>query len=161
MNRRTFTVPGHTLVSEGAPYVWRKDRWARAGWTVGGDGKGLCSCGATSEVLKSSTARRTWHRAHKEEILQRQGNLIWTSERVKEVIETACFLPLEELSTHMTRDGKVLVTMSFDDLCSFAEQICGSMSEFDLDGFVKQELVRQESLRAMNRSLERRSETDD
>jgi hypothetical protein len=31
--------------------------------------------------------------------------------------------------------------MPFDDLCSFAEWICGSMSEHDLDGFVKERLA--------------------
>lgn len=58
-------LPGHTLRSEGAAHVWRDGRYVRtAEWT----GKGLCSCGATSDVVGSNNARKRWHRAHKDAI---------------------------------------------------------------------------------------------
>jgi hypothetical protein len=49
-------LAGHTLQAEGRAYEWGYRRI---------DGKGICSCGATSRVLGSDSARRQWHRDHK------------------------------------------------------------------------------------------------
>ena len=59
-------VHGHTLRSEGAPH--REDR-SRIGWNgTAGKGRGLCSCGALSDVLPSASQRKQWHREHKQTI---------------------------------------------------------------------------------------------
>ena len=59
-------LAGHTLRSEGMPFVWvdwgTGFDWRQAsGWT----GKGICSCGATSDELTSNNARKRWHADHK------------------------------------------------------------------------------------------------
>ena len=65
-------VPGHTLVAEGAPHVVDETkRVVRAynSWGgIGGYGRGLCSCGAMSDLLDSAHQRKKWHRAHKAEV---------------------------------------------------------------------------------------------
>ncbi|MCC5574527.1 hypothetical protein IMZ11_02590 [Microtetraspora sp. AC03309] len=67
-------LSGHTLRSEGAPFSWTQNggRYVRTRitWT----GKGLCSCGATSEELTSNNARKRWHRAHKDAIREGQAD---------------------------------------------------------------------------------------
>ena len=65
-------LAGHTLASEGAPYLLNEQgemqrQWKRYGG-VSGEGRGLCSCGATSEILPSAYRRKKWHRAHKAEV---------------------------------------------------------------------------------------------
>lgn len=65
-------VPGHTLVAEGRGHeqvrvhidtlVWRPMYFTRTG-------RGMCSCGATSQVLRSTGRRKQWHREHKAEVL--------------------------------------------------------------------------------------------
>lgn len=70
---KQLLVKGHTLVYEGAPHdeerrVLTVGGWIRRGWS----GRALCSCGELSEVLPSSVQRRTWHRAHKEAVLDAQ-----------------------------------------------------------------------------------------
>lgn len=59
-------LAGHTLRSEGMPFVWADwgegyDWRQPSNWT----GKGICSCGATSEMLESNNQRKQWHAAHK------------------------------------------------------------------------------------------------
>lgn len=131
-------VPGHMLVREGAAHAWNGDRYERIfTWGVGGTGKALCSCGATSKVLKTGAARKVWHRQHKQIITRTTGD--WTPEKVKTAIEL--IYPFIAVETSTTLTG-VQVSMPFDDLCSFVEWICGSMSEHDLTGFVKEELAR-------------------
>lgn len=140
MSGKQLIVPGHTLVAEGAPHAWNGRRYERLtlhGWSISGKGKGLCSCGATSKVLGTGAARKAWHREHKRLMTQVSGD--WTPERVKAAME---FLyPFTSVKTFVSA-GEVQVTMPFDDLCSFAEWICGSMSEHDLTGHVKDELAR-------------------
>lgn len=71
-------VPGHTLASEGRPYVtaWdRRDQTPTPGYVRADqntDGYGLCSCGATSAWLLSTRQRQVWHRGHKSAALARQ-----------------------------------------------------------------------------------------
>lgn len=136
-------VPGHTLVYEGAPHVWNGRRYERAvrdGWGVGGEGKGLCSCGATSKVLTTGAARKRWHREHREAVALAMKLEGWSPERVLNAM--LAVNPFVSVSTSTDAQGRVLVTVPFDDLCSFIEWICGSMAEHDLDGFVKEELAR-------------------
>ena len=57
-------IRGHGLQSEGKPY----GDSGEGGWMhlyQRHVGVGLCSCGATSEVLASDAARKRWHREHK------------------------------------------------------------------------------------------------
>lgn len=134
-------VTGHMLVAEGAAHVWNGRRYDRRFiWGVGGEGKGLCSCGAVSEVLASGAARKRWHTGHKQAVAEKMRPEGWTPERVLKAM--LAVNPFLGVSTGADAQGRVLVTMPFDDLCSFIEWICGSMAEFDLDGFVKEELVR-------------------
>lgn len=70
-------VKGHTLEGEGAAFKSTDGnqtvRSVRAGGS-GGTGFGLCSCGARSDVLRSSVLRRAWHRAHKIEMQDADGD---------------------------------------------------------------------------------------
>lgn len=77
-------VPGHGLLSEGAPYtaevcstfpcnkhqyVQRVNRQGELGaGGVSGHGHAACRCGVTSPHLYSGAERRRWHKAHKAEL---------------------------------------------------------------------------------------------
>ena len=64
-------VRGHSLVNEGAPFAFNESGGINrvgTGVGIGGYGRGLCSCGAHSELLDSAYQRKQWHRAHKEEM---------------------------------------------------------------------------------------------
>lgn len=56
---------GHTLPLEG-----RVQLGGRLIGNGGGEGRAVCSCGAYSPLLPSTTQRRAWHRGHKDEIRQ-------------------------------------------------------------------------------------------
>jgi hypothetical protein len=63
-------LSGHTLRSEGQPFI--RDR-TTGGWCrnqYGWDGVALCSCGATSPELESNRKRKQWHATHKNELRQ-------------------------------------------------------------------------------------------
>jgi len=66
MNRST-EVKGHGLQHEGAPFKRVLGKWVRVNLRggVGGEGRGMCSCGAYSPKLNSGAARKRWHRDHK------------------------------------------------------------------------------------------------
>ena len=57
-------VAGHTLRFEGAPHAVDEDRQVVRIWE-GRYGRGLCSCGALSDLLHSTAERKRWHAAHK------------------------------------------------------------------------------------------------
>lgn len=155
-----FLVPGHTLVREGAPHAWNGKRYEVThlkGYGTSGEGKGLCSCGATSPVLTSGAARQKWHRAHKEQIAAVAEEYGWLPERVHAAMMRVT--PFADITTWLDKTGTTQVSMSFDELCSFVETICGSMSEQDLLGFVKQELARYEGLMTPHEARTRRNET--
>lgn len=61
-------VVGHALAHEGAPYSLIDGRWVRLGIGVQPYGAARCSCGQMSPPLRSTTARRRWHREHKADI---------------------------------------------------------------------------------------------
>lgn len=69
-------VPGHTLLNEGAPFervvdeVFVRTRRINTNG-VGGEGRGVCSCGTFSDILPSAGRRKSWHREHKKAVLQR------------------------------------------------------------------------------------------
>ena len=69
---RQTRVSGHALKNEGAPFLHAEGgRLIRASGPYGGvsgEGRGVCTCGAISDVLASATQRRKWHRAHKAEV---------------------------------------------------------------------------------------------
>ena len=71
-------MKGHGLLFEGAPHA--VDRWGKVVRTnpfgVGGVGRGVCRCGAMSDMLDSANQRKAWHRAHKagESIDHRPGD---------------------------------------------------------------------------------------
>lgn len=60
-------LAGHELLDEGAAYV-KAGRWSHriTPRGTGGEGRGKCSCGVVSEILKSGNQRKAWHRDHKE-----------------------------------------------------------------------------------------------
>lgn len=72
----TARVGGHGLRGEGAPFTrqgccsdeQQPMRTGRLLMSTGGEGHGLCECGAQSEHLGSSTRRKAWHREHKAEV---------------------------------------------------------------------------------------------
>jgi hypothetical protein len=69
-------LPGHGLLSEGKPHEQggtsgRYERIFTAPFEK--SGHGACSCGEASPVLESDSARRKWHRAHKDEIRAAAG----------------------------------------------------------------------------------------
>lgn len=67
--RRT-NIRDHALRSEGAPYVGSDEYpWVRVYPNHGGGtGHALCECGATSGVLMSDGARKSWHADHKAQV---------------------------------------------------------------------------------------------
>ena len=68
-------LAGHSLQNEGAAFVVNEERRVVRAWPgrgISGRGRGLCSCGALSEMLDSGYARRNWHREHKAEVLAEQ-----------------------------------------------------------------------------------------
>lgn len=158
-------VPGHTLVGEGAPHAWNGRRWERVYgssshgtyWTTGGEGKGLCSCGETSKKVRTAAARKLWHKEHKRKIVEQQQAGGWTPERVQQAI--SLLHPFVEVKTALDREGNTQVTMSFDDLCSFIEWTCGSMSEHDLDGYVKEKLGQMLQLRPVHEEADDQPQT--
>jgi hypothetical protein len=153
-------ITGHTLAFEGAAHRWNGRRYERITlhrWSVSGRGRALCSCGEVSPILETGNARKDWHRGHKLKIANVARSQAWPPERVKRAIRLVH--PFVEVSTYRDGSGNVQVTMSFDDLCSFVEWICGSMSEFDLDGFVTEELSRTETMAALNEAAAKEDET--
>lgn len=63
-------VIGHTLAFEGAAH---DEHGTRLHIHTGDTGRGKCSCGTLSEVLPSGTARKAWHRAHKDDVAAKQS----------------------------------------------------------------------------------------
>jgi len=61
-------MPGHELVSEGAPHDAKGRRLGLYGYSTAGTGKAKCSCGKLSGVLDSGLKRKAWHREHKESL---------------------------------------------------------------------------------------------
>lgn len=133
-------VPGHGLKHEGKAFAWNGKRWelVRESWV----GKALCECGWTSKKLPSDSQRKKAHREHKEQVVLQQEETGWPPERVLKAI-TAIY-PFWTVESRVDGQGKTLVTMPFDDLCSFIEWLCGSISEFnevELTGFGKERLA--------------------
>lgn len=62
-----MATSGHGLLFEGAPHAQdHSGRVVRTNtWGVGGWGRGVCRCGAMSDMLDSANKRKAWHRAHK------------------------------------------------------------------------------------------------
>lgn len=60
-------VPGHTLRHEGAPHAVN-ERGQTVRLNEGRYGRGLCSCGALSDLLDSNAQRKWWHARHKDEV---------------------------------------------------------------------------------------------
>lgn len=56
------TTMKHTLKADGAAFSEDGERFQLD--TTGGNGHALCSCGATSGILKSRAARKLWHKGH-------------------------------------------------------------------------------------------------
>ena len=71
--RANTRLAGHGLEGEGIAHEPGQEVEHRVCGGVWGSrtGYGLCECGATSPVLESDSARRKWHKAHKDEIRER------------------------------------------------------------------------------------------
>lgn len=62
------TVAGHGLLNEGAAF---DECGCRLQWgTVGGGGRGRCSCGEFSAWLPSAAERKRWHKGHKADVAE-------------------------------------------------------------------------------------------
>lgn len=61
-------LSGHGLIREGAPFRDDGSMMIARSHGTGGTGRGMCSCGALSEVLTSGNQRKAWHRKHKDEV---------------------------------------------------------------------------------------------
>lgn len=87
--------------------------------------------------------------AHKDEIraLAVGG---WTPETIVSAIAITGITVQAELA----EDGSVQVKMSVPQLCSLAEAMCGSMSEFDLDGCAEDQLTRWAQIARISRRHE-------
>lgn len=57
-------VKGHTLVTEGAPFAIDENQQV-VKVRDGTMGRGLCSCGAMSDIVAFRNERKQWHREHK------------------------------------------------------------------------------------------------
>lgn len=70
VDRRASRLDGHSLVAKGAPFGRDGARAPRRRYWrgVGGLGRALCSCGATSPIVESVAERRAWHLKHKDEL---------------------------------------------------------------------------------------------
>jgi hypothetical protein len=69
-SHKSTQLAGHGLQAEGKPYTIAGSELIRV--QCGRHGRGLCSCGAASEVLPTDAARKRWHAAHKDQERQRQ-----------------------------------------------------------------------------------------
>lgn len=135
-------LPGHTLKAEGAAYKYIqpvmtgvKGRWV---YDFAGDGHGMCECGWVSELLPSNNKRKAAHRDHKADELAKLAKLDWNPAKVERALGVYGI----DVTAFWSKTNDIRVTMSFRDLCSFAEAIYGSMSEDDLDGVVAGHLLR-------------------
>ncbi len=70
MAKANTRLAGHGLRNEGRLYV---EVW---GYVSAVAGRATCECGAKSDVLPNAARRKSWHRAHKDEIRHGQPNLI-------------------------------------------------------------------------------------
>ena len=136
-------LPGHTLKAEGAAYKYVKPFLAageKGGWKYdfAGDGHGMCECGWVSELLPSNNKRKAAHRDHKTDELAKLAKLDWNPAKVERALDIFGI----DVTAFWSKTNDIRVTMSFRDLCSFAEAICGSMSEADLDDLVAGHLLR-------------------
>lgn len=120
-------VAGHELRREGAPYnkTGRSVFLANQGsWSVKGEGRGLCSCGWTSQVLPSAAKRKEAHRVHKQLIAEERAKG-WNPERVRRALDL-CMAGDVEVGQNST--GETTVSMEFPVLLALVDSICGSMS---------------------------------
>jgi FAD/FMN-containing dehydrogenase len=68
-DRQSARVPGHGLQAEGKAFAPGNLAEEQAPWirVRGHIGRGVCACGAVSDVEWTDAARKRWHRAHKDE----------------------------------------------------------------------------------------------
>lgn len=82
-------VPGHTLAFEGAAH---DDHGVRLHHHTGNPGRAKCSCGELSDELPSGTARKAWHRRHKDDVAKQAERAAWPlRDRVAAVIDPEAF----------------------------------------------------------------------
>jgi hypothetical protein len=62
-------LAGHGLIQEGWPFIGTH---LQARYRSG-PGMAKCECGSMSDVLPSASARKRWHRQHKEDLLRLMG----------------------------------------------------------------------------------------
>ncbi len=135
-------LPGHTLKAEGAAYKYMpaiaagvKGRWV---YDFAGEGHGMCECGWVSELLPSNNKRKASHRDHKADESAKLDALDWTPVKVEKVLRTYAI----DVTAFWGKTGDIRTTMSFRDLCSLIQAICGSMSEENFNEQVDGHLFR-------------------
>lgn len=135
-------LPGHTMKAEGAAFKYIqavtagvKGRWV---YDFAGDGHGMCECGWVTELLPSNNKRKAALRDHKTDELAKLAKLDWTPAKLEQALDIFGI----DATAFWSKNNHIRVTMSFRDLCSFAETICGSMSEANIDDAVSGHLLR-------------------
>lgn len=120
-------VAGHELQREGAPYVKKGNRTHLVNpgsWSTKGEGRALCSCGWTSEILTTASARKKAHREHKA-LIAAEREQDWTVMRVSKVLDLVAAGPVDVTENNV---GETQVTMTFSTLTRLVDSVCGSMS---------------------------------
>ena len=75
-------IKGHALLREGRAYDSTGRPIFREAWDEASNGGyGKCECGALSEHLETTAARRLWHKRHKSDLLKHQQSLAKRRER--------------------------------------------------------------------------------
>jgi len=118
-------VPGHELRQDGHPYRWSKGKWIT--WQSDRMGHALCYCGDASPLLPSREARIRWHKQHKLRILEGREPE-WTPERIEQALSA------ELIATKVRKDarqGRILVTLPWDDLVRLVQELVDEHSEWD------------------------------
>lgn len=83
--RRT-SLRGHALRGEGKAHIRSdEEQWIRCHGHIG---RGVCECGAGSDVEWTDAARKRWHVAHKDEVKQAERRkAIWAE---TSTVEASC-----------------------------------------------------------------------
>jgi hypothetical protein len=71
------TVGGNRLAGHGLKYEGRVGMGGRLLPNPNGYGRGGCSCGMDSPLLKNTSRRKAWHRDHKADIRSGGTGRVW------------------------------------------------------------------------------------
>jgi hypothetical protein len=78
----------------------------------------------------------------------------------EQVMDVAATLGLDGVEAQWDDQGEVQVRLSIRALCSLAECLCASMSEFDLDGYAEHTLRETAKMAEVSRQIMGRRKTE-